>query len=143
MLVATVQGMVTLLGAGRQSLLRTVENISRPRSALEYCTRLNGAPPLDALNRSKSNNITSVLFGRQAAGPLLRKQAVASNFYSKVSLLRETLGHLSAVYCVLFDRSGKHIVTVRFLVKCSWILLLTLLFYHRERTICWSNCGVP
>lgn len=33
------------------------------------------------------------------------------NFYEKQSLLRRTLGHLSAVYCVLFDRSGKYILT--------------------------------
>lgn len=40
-------------------------------------------------------------------------------FYEKLSLLRRTLGHLSAVYCVLFERSGKYILTGAddFLVK--------------------------
>lgn len=28
-----------------------------------------------------------------------------------MNLYRRTLGHLSAVYCVLFDRSGKYIIT--------------------------------
>jgi bromodomain and WD repeat domain-containing protein 1/3 len=139
MLVATVQGMTTLLGAGRQSLLRTADNISRPRSILEYCTRLHGTPLLDVINRNKNNNIVSVLYGRQSGGPLIRKQAVASSFYTKVALLRQTLGHLSAVYCVLFDRSGKHIVTVsafeltparvRRLIICSYAF--------REPTTCW------
>jgi bromodomain and WD repeat domain containing protein 1/3 len=112
-LTPTVQGVLTLLGAGRQSLLRTNESISRPRSIRENCTRLHGAPLLDVVNRNKNNNIISVLYGRQNGGPIIRKQAVSSCFYNKVTLLRQTLGHLSAVYCVLFDRSGKHIVTVK------------------------------
>ena len=52
-----------------------------------------------------------VLYGRQSAGPITRKLAITSNFYGKQELLRRTLGHLSAVYCVLFDRSGKYIIT--------------------------------
>lgn len=44
---------------------------------------------------------------------------MSSCLYEKQSLLRRTLGHLSAVYCVLFDRSGKYILTGAddFLVK--------------------------
>lgn len=66
---------------------------------------------MDVVNRNKTNNIVNVLYGRQAGGPLIRKQAIPTSFYNKITLLRQTLGHLSAVYCVLFDRSGKHIVT--------------------------------
>lgn len=138
MLTATVQGITTLLGAGRQSLLRTTESIARPRSITDYCTRLHGAPLLDVINRNKNNNIVGVLYGRQGAGPLIRKQAVPSSFYSKVTLLRQTLGHLSAVYCVLFDRSGKHIVTV---IKKKFIsqLFITIILerYFRALMICW------
>lgn len=44
---------------------------------------------------------------------------MSSCFYEKLGLLRRTLGHLSAVYCVLFERSGKYILTGAddFLVK--------------------------
>ena len=66
---------------------------------------------MDVVNRIKTNNIVNVLYGRQAGGPLIRKQAIPTSFYNKITLLRQTLGHLSAVYCVLFDRSGKHILT--------------------------------
>lgn len=52
-----------------------------------------------------------VLYGRETSGPVPRKLAICNQFYSKVQLLRRTLGHLSAVYCVLFDRSGKYIIT--------------------------------
>lgn len=108
----TVPLLVTLLGAGRQSLLRTPQSIAKPRSLTEYCTRIHGAPLMDSINRNRNNNIVNVLLGRQSGGPLIRKQAITSSFYSKITLLRQTLGHLSAVYCVLFDRSGKYIVTV-------------------------------
>lgn len=52
-----------------------------------------------------------VLVGREAAGPITRRYIIQPNFYSKMCMLRRTLGHLSAVYCVLFDRSGRYIIT--------------------------------
>lgn len=107
----TVPGILSLVGAGRQSLLRTKESIARPRNLREYCTRIHTKPLTDVLNRNNNHNIVNVLYGRQSAGPLTRKQAVPTSFYGKQDLLRRTLGHLSAVYCVLFDRSGKHIIT--------------------------------
>lgn len=107
----SVSGVVSLLGAGRQSLMRTYESISRPLQLLEYCSRLNGMPLLDAINRKKCHNIVQVLHGRQAGGPITRRLVVQPRFYNKISLIRTTLGHLTAVYCVLFDRSGKYILT--------------------------------
>lgn len=62
-----------------------------------------------------SNSLVQVLYGRQSSGPISRKLAIPTKFYGKLDLLRRTLGHLSAVYCVLFDRSGKYIITVSFL----------------------------
>lgn len=60
-----------------------------------------------------------MLFGRESAGPIARRQAISKQFYTRTQLLRRTLGHLSAVYCVLFDRSGNYIITGAddFLVK--------------------------
>lgn len=52
-----------------------------------------------------------VLFGRETSGTITRRQTIPNEFYSKTQLLRRTLGHLSAVYCVLFDRTGKYIIT--------------------------------
>lgn len=56
--------------------------------------------------------LVQVLYGRESSGPITRKLAVPTKFFGKLDLLRRTLGHLSAVYCVLFDRSGKYIITV-------------------------------
>ncbi|XP_055677242.1 PH-interacting protein [Lutzomyia longipalpis] len=110
-LCPSVPNILSLLGAGRQSLLRTSESISRPRGILEYCTRLHGMPLSDPINRKNSHNIVRVLHGREQAGPIIRRLAIQPNFYEKQSLLRRTLGHLSAVYCVLFDRTGRYILT--------------------------------
>jgi len=55
--------------------------------------------------------IVRVLQGRENSGPLNRREAVPTKFYSKMQQYRHTLGHLSAVYCVLFDRTGKYIIT--------------------------------
>lgn len=112
LLAPVVPGYSSLLGDGRQSLLRTVHKITGPRSLKEYCTRLHGAPLGDSLLRKNTHNIVNVLQGRQHAGPLQRRQAIPTSFYKNLTLQRQTLGHLAAVYCVLFDRSGKYIITV-------------------------------
>nr|XP_029722575.1 PH-interacting protein-like [Aedes albopictus] len=110
-LAPAVPGVLSLLGAGRQSALRTKESITRPRQLIDYCTRVHHMPLADAVHRNNTHNIVKVLYGRESAGPLIRQQAVPTSFYSKQTLQRRTLGHLSAVYCVLFDRSGKYIIT--------------------------------
>lgn len=40
-----------------------------------------------------------------------RKMLMPTSIYSKTKLLRRTMGHLSSVYCVLFDRTGRYIIT--------------------------------
>lgn len=110
-LVPSVPGITSLLGAGRQSLLRTSDTVSRPKQLIEYCTRLHGMPLPDVVNRKNSHNIVHVLLGQQISGPATRRLVVTPSFYKKIGLIRTTLGHLTAVYCVLFDRSGKYIIT--------------------------------
>lgn len=117
LLLPTVLGITTLTGAGRQSLLRTSDRVSQPKTIREYCARIHNAPLFDVIDRNNNHNIVNVLYGRQSSGPLVRRQAVPTTFYGKATLLRQTLGHLSAVYCVLFDRTGKYIVTVSFIEK--------------------------
>lgn len=47
---------ISLLGAGRQSVLRTHENCLRERSIVDYCTRFHSMPLLDS-NRKFTHNI--------------------------------------------------------------------------------------
>lgn len=49
--------------------------------------------------------------GREHSGPLRRQQAVPPHFFAKQQLHRRLLGHLSAVYCLLFDRTGRYVFT--------------------------------
>lgn len=58
-------------------------------------------------------NKANVLFGREMSGRSTRNLTVSPNRYINLQLQRRTLGHLSAVYCLLFDHSGRYIVTVR------------------------------
>lgn len=53
----SVAGVVSLLGGGRQNVLRTIENIAKPRSLIDYCTRLHSMPIPDAAHRKFNHNI--------------------------------------------------------------------------------------
>ncbi|KAL9871562.1 bromodomain and WD repeat-containing protein 3 isoform X1 [Glossina fuscipes] len=110
-LAPSVPGLMSLLGSGRQSLLRTKESIFRSRSLLDYCTRLHGVSLPDSTVTKPVHNIQKVLIGREYGGPVRRKLLVPTGLYSKTKLLRRTVGHLSSVYCVLFDRTGRYIIT--------------------------------
>lgn len=54
-----------------------------------------------------------LVIGRELSGPLSKRQVLNRQIFSKEQLLVRTLGHLSSVYCVLFDRTGRYIITVR------------------------------
>ncbi|XP_075144837.1 bromodomain and WD repeat-containing protein [Haematobia irritans] len=110
-LAPSVSGLISLLGAGRQSLLRTKDSIVKSRSLLDYCTRLHGVSLPDSAVTKPIHNFQKVLIGREYGGPVRRKLLVPTTLFSKTNLLRRTVGHLSSVYCVLFDRTGHYIIT--------------------------------
>ncbi|XP_030752508.1 PH-interacting protein isoform X2 [Sitophilus oryzae] len=73
-----------------------------------YVTRLHGAP----IQELKSSfNIINSIRGREIAGPFSRHRAITPKLYNGIQNQRITLGHLSAVYCLLFDHSGRYIIT--------------------------------
>lgn len=100
---------------------------------------------LSKLSRLKSVSSPSffltvkVLMGREAGGSITRKLLIPTGFYSKTKLLRRTLGHLSAVYCVLFDRSGRYIVTVIEFQRSCWSVFWNL--NSRARMTYWLSYG--
>ncbi|GLV31866.1 BRWD3 [Carabus blaptoides fortunei] len=106
-----VSGVLSLLGAGKQSLLRTA-NIEKTFIHLcTYAARRNHMPISDPHTLIADHNLVKVLVGRQYSGPIQRRHIVPPLTYGRQQLLRRTLGHLSAVYCVLFDSTGKYIMT--------------------------------
>lgn len=119
-------------------LYKFVDLLCRARGIVSYSGRFGGKPVLESsyslsvpnigkltifiFDSYRLNNlavslltlflsVVYVLQGREISGPLSRREAVPTKFYNKMQLYRHTLGHLSAVYCVLFDRTGKYIIT--------------------------------
>lgn len=56
--------------------------------------------------------LVKALYGRETSGPFNRKHMMAGCLFKNIQQLGLTQGHLSAVYCVLFDSSGRYIFTV-------------------------------
>lgn len=52
----SITGITTLLGAGKQSVLRTQEKCNAQKSIVDYCTRFHAMPTLDS-NRQFTHNI--------------------------------------------------------------------------------------
>ncbi|KAG8230490.1 hypothetical protein J437_LFUL013532, partial [Ladona fulva] len=108
----SILGVQSLLGAGKQSLLRTERDLKRKSySCVEYATRRNNRPLLEPFDYEGQHNLVHVLQGREISSGIARRHAVPVKFYSKQRLFCRTLGHLSAVYCLLFDRTGKFMIT--------------------------------
>lgn len=54
----------------------------------------------------------SIMGARQATGTARFGQALPSSSYQHMKIHKRILGHLSSVYCVAFDRTGRRIFTV-------------------------------
>lgn len=106
----SLKGVASLLGSGRQSLLRTNESVLiRRATLLYYATRLHRMP-ITADHRT-THNIVNVIFGRETSGPCPRSLLMPCERYGQLKLHRQTLGHLSSVYCLIFDHTGRYIAT--------------------------------
>ncbi|KAJ8937367.1 hypothetical protein NQ314_011913 [Rhamnusium bicolor] len=78
------------------------------RQYFNFVSRQHGAPIQEL---TASCNILNSIRGREVSGPLSRHRAISPRLYSSIQIQRITIGHLSAVYCLLFDHSGKYIIT--------------------------------
>ncbi|CAJ0923430.1 unnamed protein product, partial [Ranitomeya imitator] len=108
----SVPGVLTLLGAGRQSLLRTnrsCRNVVWKGSALAALH--NGRPPEAPINYGSPPNLASTLFARKLNGKYKFQSLVPTAVYQHMKMHKRILGHLSSVYCVTFDRTGRRIFT--------------------------------
>ncbi|XP_045621318.2 bromodomain and WD repeat-containing protein 3 isoform X2 [Procambarus clarkii] len=102
----------TLLGTGLQSLLRTECDLWKQyKTLLSVAVRHHGCLPLEPVQVRGPPCLTQAILGRELMGNFNRKHVVTNKFYSRMQLFLRSVGHLSAVYCMLFDRSGKYIIT--------------------------------
>ena len=69
----------------------------------------------------------NILSSRESSGPLSIARTLSTSMYNKQQVHKRYLGHLSSVYCVSFDRSGKYIFTVSFTFLHSCYLFLFFL----------------
>uniref|UniRef100_A0A8C3XWQ3 Bromodomain and WD repeat domain containing 1 n=1 Tax=Chelydra serpentina TaxID=8475 RepID=A0A8C3XWQ3_CHESE len=100
----------SLLGAGRQSLLRTAKdcrNTIWKGSALAALHR--GRPPEMPVNYGSPPNLVNR--AKQLIGYATYRTSFPGSMYQHIRMHRRILGHLSAVYCVAFDRTGHRIFT--------------------------------
>ncbi|XP_077162262.1 PH-interacting protein isoform X3 [Paroedura picta] len=108
----SVPGVQTLLGAGRQSLLRTnksCKHVVWKGSALAalHC----GRPPESPVNYGSPPSIAETLFSRKLNGKYRLEHLIPTAIYQHMKMHKRILGHLSSVYCVTFDRTGRRIFT--------------------------------
>ncbi|XP_075768112.1 bromodomain and WD repeat-containing protein 1 isoform X2 [Pelodiscus sinensis] len=102
----------SLLGAGRQSLLRTAKdcrNTVWKGSTLAALRR--GRPPEIPVNYGTLPNLVEVYRAKQLTGYATYNTSFPGSMYQHIRMHRRILGHLSAVYCVAFDRTGHRIFT--------------------------------
>uniref|UniRef100_A0AAY4C4D8 Bromo domain-containing protein n=1 Tax=Denticeps clupeoides TaxID=299321 RepID=A0AAY4C4D8_9TELE len=105
---ASVPGVQSLLGTGRQSLLRTnksCKHVVWKGSALAalHC----GRPPEPPVIYGSPPSIGD----RRLNGSYRLGQLVPTVVYQHMKMHKRILGHLSSVYCVTFDRTGRRIFT--------------------------------
>ncbi|CAG9864164.1 unnamed protein product [Phyllotreta striolata] len=78
------------------------------RQLYNYVIRMHGAPVQITNN---TFNIANSLRGREISGPLSRHRITTPKLFNSMQKQRSTVGHLSSVFCILFDHSGKYIIT--------------------------------
>ncbi|MFT7803382.1 bromodomain and WD repeat-containing protein 3-like isoform X4 [Arapaima gigas] len=107
-----VSGVCSLLGAGRHSLLRTVKDCCKVhRKGSSFAALHRGRPPELPLSCRDPSNLVEVCRGRELTGIQRFSCMNPVSNYEHMKMHKRILGHLSAVYCIAFDRSGLRIFT--------------------------------
>uniref|UniRef100_A0A096M3M4 Bromodomain and WD repeat domain containing 3 n=1 Tax=Poecilia formosa TaxID=48698 RepID=A0A096M3M4_POEFO len=108
----SVPGVQTLLGLGKQSLLRTTKSCTHKVCCGSAVAALHrGRPPEPPVVIGNAPNVVPVMGARQATGTARFGQVLPSSSYQHMKIHKRILGHLSSVYCVAFDRTGRRIFT--------------------------------
>ncbi|XP_048348579.1 bromodomain and WD repeat-containing protein 1 isoform X2 [Sphaerodactylus townsendi] len=102
----------SLLGAGKQSLLRTAKDSRNAIQKSSFIAALLRGRPLEIpVNYDQQSNLVEVNYAKQLTGWTRYSSSFPGSMYQHIKMHRRILGHLSAVYCVAFDRTGHRIFT--------------------------------
>ncbi|XP_075398401.1 bromodomain and WD repeat-containing protein 1 isoform X2 [Tenrec ecaudatus] len=108
----SISRVTSLLGAGRQSLLRTAKDCRHTVwKGSAFAALHRGRPPEMPVNYGSPPNLVEIHRGKQLTGCSAFNTAFPGIMYQHLKMHRRILGHLSAVYCVAFDRTGHRIFT--------------------------------
>uniref|UniRef100_A0A452IHQ4 Bromodomain and WD repeat-containing protein 1 n=1 Tax=Gopherus agassizii TaxID=38772 RepID=A0A452IHQ4_9SAUR len=108
----SVLGVQTLLGVGRQSLLRAAKDCRHTLwKGSAFAALHRGRPPELPVNYGKPPNVVNIISAKQLTGYGRFNHLFPSSNYQHMKMHKRILGHLSSVYCVAFDRSGRRIFT--------------------------------
>ncbi|KAJ8027105.1 Bromodomain and WD repeat-containing protein 3 [Holothuria leucospilota] len=109
---SSVPGVKSLLGRGSHSVLRRVQDVKPPEwKPYKFTAKLHNKPLPAPVRFNRPPNMVNVIQGRAQCGVANPHQLVPLRHYLKMARHLRTLGHLSAVYCVTFDRTGRRIFT--------------------------------
>ncbi|MBN3324938.1 BRWD1 protein, partial [Atractosteus spatula] len=107
-----VPGVGSLLGAGRHSALRLDKDFKKVVwKGSAFAALRRGRPPEMPLTYSDPPNLVEIYRARELTGTERFSSACPVTHYQRMKMHRRILGHLSAVYCVAFDRTGLRIFT--------------------------------
>ncbi|KAM6946356.1 bromodomain and WD repeat-containing protein 3-like [Aplochiton taeniatus] len=107
-----VPGIHSLLGSGKQSMLRTSKGSDSVRlKSSSYAALHRGRPPEKPLTCKNPANLVEACRGRELTGTQRFSTVNPVSNYQHMRMHRRILGHLSAVYCIAFDRTGLRIFT--------------------------------
>ncbi|KAG9278203.1 bromodomain and WD repeat-containing protein 3 [Astyanax mexicanus] len=107
-----VPGARSLLGVGRHSLLGKAKDCStRVWKGSSFAALHRGRPPERPVCCTDAPNLVEVCRGRELTGAQRFSFVHPVSNYQHMKMHRRILGHLSAVYCIAFDRTGSRIFT--------------------------------
>ena len=99
MLSNKISGVNSLLGCGQYSVLQ------------DFIQDKGGKKGNESSKSSKSINLVKTINERLINNKITPQMLIQPEFYKTCNTYKRILGHLSAVYCVCFDRTGRYILT--------------------------------
>ncbi|CAG7723230.1 unnamed protein product [Allacma fusca] len=95
-----------LLGSNRSS------DPDKPPSLVTLLTRKPGHAPTRHWGSFSAVNSVQSILSREIRDGFVGKERITPNFYTdRIKLSSRCIGHLTAVYCVLYDKTGRYIFT--------------------------------
>ena len=97
-----------------RSLLRSISPVNHRKHVTNsriLLAHVSGNQVIQSYARHHNSSYSLALTSQPYQGPIGFSNYVSSQFYSKFVMHRRLLGHLSLVYCVCFDRTGRYIIT--------------------------------